>query len=191
MKIKLNPDKEVRTPSARGSSEPADIAPADENGQRRQNVCVRSSRIRLPTLTLRASATVCSTTSPCGTEADNRDVKKSRLKKGAFIMAELKITAENFENEVLHSEKPVLLDFYADWCGPCKMLAPVLHELAEEKADSLKVGKINVDEQTELAMRFGVSSIPMLAVIKDGKIVSKSVGYRPKADIAAMIDGIK
>lgn len=106
-------------------------------------------------------------------------------------MAELKITAENFENEVLHSEKPVLLDFYADWCGPCKMLAPVLHVLAEEKADSLKVGKINVDEQTELAMRFGVSSIPMLAVIKDGKIVSKSVGYRPKADIAAMIDGIK
>ena len=100
-------------------------------------------------------------------------------------MAELKITAENFENEVLHSEKPVLLDFYADWCGPCKMLAPVLHELAEEKADSLN------DEQTELAMRFGVSSIPMLAVIKDGKIVSKSVGYRPKADIAAMIDGIK
>ena len=67
----------------------------------------------------------------------------------------------------------------------------MLHELAEEKADSLKVGKINVDEQTELAMRFGVSSIPMLAVIKDGKIVSKSVGYRPKADIAAMIDGIK
>ena len=84
-----------------------------------------------------------------------------------------------------------MLDFYADWCGPCKMLAPVLHEFAEEKADSLKVGKINVDEQTELAMRFGVSSIPMLAVIKDGKIVSKSVGYRPKADIAAMIDGIK
>lgn len=106
-------------------------------------------------------------------------------------MAELKITAENFENEVLRSEKPVLLDFYADWCGPCKMLAHVLHELAEEKADSLKVGKINVDEQTELAMRFGVSSIPMLAVIKDGKIISKSVGYRPKADIAAMIDGIK
>lgn len=106
-------------------------------------------------------------------------------------MAELKITAENFENEVLRSEKPVLLDFYADWCGPCKMLAPVLHELAEEKADLLKVGKINVDEQTELAMHFGVSSIPMLAVIKDGKIVSKSVGYRPKADIAAMIDGVK
>ena len=75
-------------------------------------------------------------------------------------MAELNITAANFENEVLHSDKPVLLDFYADWCGPCKMLAPVLHEIAEENADTLKVGKINVDEQMELAMRFQVSSIP-------------------------------
>ena len=67
-------------------------------------------------------------------------------------MAELKITAANFENEVLHSDKPVLLDFYADWCGPCKMLAPVVHEIAEENAGTLKVGKINVDEQIELAM---------------------------------------
>lgn len=75
-------------------------------------------------------------------------------------MAELKITAANFENEVLRSDKPVLLDFYADWCGPCKMLAPVLHEIAEENAGALKVGKINVDEQMELAMRFQVSSIP-------------------------------
>ena len=75
-------------------------------------------------------------------------------------MAELKITAANFENEILHSDKPVLLDFYADWCGPCKMLSPVLHELAEEKSGTLKVGKVNVDEQMELAMRFQVSSIP-------------------------------
>ena len=73
-------------------------------------------------------------------------------------MAELKITAANFENEVLNSDKPVLLDFYADWCGPCKMLAPVVHEIAEENAGTLKVGKINVDEQIELAMRFQVSS---------------------------------
>ena len=73
-------------------------------------------------------------------------------------MAELKITAANFENEVLNSDKPVLLDFYADWCGPCKMLAPVVHEIAEENAGTLKVGKINVDEQMELAMRFQVSS---------------------------------
>ena len=106
-------------------------------------------------------------------------------------MAELKITAANFENEVLRSDKPVLLDFYADWCGPCKMLAPVLHEIAEENAGTLKVGKINVDEQMELAMRFQVSSIPMLVVFKDGKIVAKSVGYRSKAEIAAMVEGAR
>ena len=106
-------------------------------------------------------------------------------------MTELKITAANFENEVLRSDKPVLLDFYADWCGPCKMLAPVLHEIAEENADTLKVGKINVDEQMELAMRFQVSSIPMLVVFKNGKAVAKSVGYRPKAEIAAMVESAK
>ena len=106
-------------------------------------------------------------------------------------MAELNITSLNFENEVLNADKPVLLDFYADWCGPCKMLAPVLHEIAEESTGALKVGKVNVDEQMELAMRFQVSSIPMLVVFKDGKAVAKSVGYRPKSEIAAMVEGVK
>ena len=106
-------------------------------------------------------------------------------------MAELNITSLNFENEVLNADKPVLLDFYADWCGPCKMLAPVLHEIAEESTGVLKVGKVNVDEQMELAMRFQVSSIPMLVVFKDGKAVAKSVGYRPKSEIAAMVEGVK
>ena len=106
-------------------------------------------------------------------------------------MAELNITSLNFENEVLNADKPVLLDFYADWCGPCKMLAPVLHEIAEENAGTLKVGKINVDEQMELAMRFQVSSIPMLVVFKDGKAVTKSVGYRTKSEIAAMVEGAR
>ena len=103
-------------------------------------------------------------------------------------MAELKITAANFENEVLRSDKPVLLDFYADWCGPCKMLSPVLRELAEENSSTLKVGKVNVDEQKELAARFQVSSIPMLVAFKDGKVAAKLVGYRSKAEIAAMME---
>ena len=106
-------------------------------------------------------------------------------------MSELKITAANFENEVLHSDKPVLLDFYADWCGPCKMLSPILHEIAEENVGSVKVGKVNVDEQMALAQQFQVSSIPMLLVIKNGKIVGKSVGYRPKAQISAMLEEVK
>ena len=98
-------------------------------------------------------------------------------------MTELKITAANFENEVLRSDKPVLLDFYADWCGPCKMLSPVLSEIADEYADVIRVAKVNVDDEPELAMKFKVSSIPMLVLFKDGRIVSTSVGYRPKDEI--------
>ena len=98
-------------------------------------------------------------------------------------MTELKITAANFENELLRSDKPVLLDFYADWCGPCKMLSPVLSEIADEYADVIRVAKVNVDDEPELAMKFKVSSIPMLVLFKNGKIVSTSVGYRPKDEI--------
>ena len=85
--------------------------------------------------------------------------------------------------------KQIFVDVYTSWCGPCKMLSPVLHEIAEEYADTLKVGKVNVDEQMELAMRFQVSSIPMVVLFKNGKAVAKSVGYRPKAQLLAMVQG--
>ena len=98
-------------------------------------------------------------------------------------MSEVIINKSNFENEVINAGKPVLLDFYADWCGPCKMLSPVLSEIADEYADVLRVAKVNVDDEPELAMKFKVSSIPMLVFFKDGRIVSTSVGYRPKDEI--------
>ena len=101
-------------------------------------------------------------------------------------MSVLKISKDNFQNEVISSESTVLLDFYADWCGPCRMVSPIVDEIAEERAD-IKVGKINVDEESELAERFGIFSIPALVVIKDGKIVNQSVGARPKAQILAML----
>ena len=102
-------------------------------------------------------------------------------------MAELKITAANFENEVLRSDQPVLLDFYADWCGPCKMLSPILHELAEEKSGALKVGKVNVDEQPDLAAEFGVMSIPTLLLFENGKLVRQAVGARPKSGVLELL----
>lgn len=101
-------------------------------------------------------------------------------------MAVMVINKENFQNEVLNSDKPVLLDFYADWCGPCRMVGPIVEEIAGERSD-IKVGKINVDEQSELAAQFGVMSIPMLAVIKNGEVVNRSVGARPKGQILAML----
>lgn len=102
-------------------------------------------------------------------------------------MTELKITRENFENEVLNSDKPVLIDFWASWCGPCRMLSPTISEIAEEYKDKVKVGKVNVDDEEELAAMFGVSSIPLLVVMKDGKVVNSAVGVRPKAQIVKMI----
>ncbi len=102
-------------------------------------------------------------------------------------MSVLNITNENFEAEVMNSEKPVLLDFWASWCGPCKMIAPVIHEIADERSD-IKVGKINVDEEMRLAMRFGIQSIPTLVLMKDKKAVAQSVGFQSKAQILAMLE---
>ncbi len=105
-------------------------------------------------------------------------------------MAEIKITAENFEKEVLQAREPVLVDFWADWCGPCRMLGPVLEEIARDHEGSLTVGKVNVDEQMALAQRFGVSSIPLLVLFKNGQPVAKSLGYRPKAEIEELLKGL-
>ena len=102
-------------------------------------------------------------------------------------MTELKITSENFEREVLNSDKPVLIDFWAPWCGPCRMLSPTISEIAEEYKDKVKVGKVNVDEEGELASIFRVSSIPLLVVMKKGKVVNSSVGVRPKNQIVGML----
>ena len=99
---------------------------------------------------------------------------------------EITITKENFETEVLKSDVPVLLDFWATWCGPCMMIAPTLEEIARENAGRLKVGKVNVDEQMELAMKFGVTSIPLLVVMEGGQIVQKAAGAMPKAKIEAL-----
>ena len=96
-------------------------------------------------------------------------------------MAIIKLTKDNFEQEVLKSEKPVLVDFYADWCGPCQMLSPIVDEVAEER-DDIKVGKINVDEQMELAQKYGVMTIPTLLVIKNGEIANKHIGALSKSD---------
>ncbi|WP_295795772.1 thioredoxin [uncultured Treponema sp.] len=101
---------------------------------------------------------------------------------------EVKITESNFKEEVLNSSKPVLVDFWATWCGPCRMLSPVIEEIAAEKSETLKVGKVNVDEEPALATQFGVVSIPMLVLFKNGKAVKTSVGYQPKDEILKFIE---
>lgn len=101
-------------------------------------------------------------------------------------MSVMTITKNNFQEEVLHSDKPVLLDFWAGWCGPCRMVGPVVDEIAHERTD-IKVGKINVDEEQELAAAFQIMSIPTLVVMKDGKVVNQAVGVRPKEQILDLL----
>ncbi len=101
-------------------------------------------------------------------------------------MSVVKINKTNFEELVLKSEKTVLIDFYADWCGPCKMVAPIVEEISEEYPDVV-VGKINVDDEMELAVKFGIQSIPALFVLKDGKIKDSAIGYKPKEVLLEML----
>lgn len=101
-------------------------------------------------------------------------------------MSAINVNKNNFNQEVLNSDKPVLMDFWASWCGPCRMVSPIVDEIAAERGD-IKVCKINVDEQPELAARFGVMSIPTLVVMKNGKVINQAVGARPKAQILAML----
>lgn len=102
-------------------------------------------------------------------------------------MSVITITKENFQTEVMMSDKPVLIDLWASWCGPCQMLSPLVDQVAEERTD-IKVGKINVDENPELAQAFGVQSIPLLVLVKNGKITAQSLGYVPKEKIIQLID---
>jgi len=104
-------------------------------------------------------------------------------------MAELNITKNSFEREVLRSDKPVLIDFWAKWCGPCRMLAPTISEIAKEKEGEVKVCKVDVDDEDELAFIFNVSSIPTLVVVKEGKITNVATGVQTKEQILALIEG--
>lgn len=124
---------------------------------------------------MKAFATVCS-------------IINQKTEKEIFKMAEINVTEKNFETEVLNSQKPVLVDFWASWCGPCMMLAPTIAEIAEEYSDKVKVCKINVDDAQRLALSFGVESIPTLMVFKNGKVVNTSVGGRSKEQIVSMFE---
>ena len=104
-------------------------------------------------------------------------------------MSVVNVNKNNFQAEVIRSEKPVLLDFWAAWCGPCRMLSPIVDEIAEERED-IKVVKINVDDEPELASQFQVMSIPSLFVLKEGKVVAQSLGVKPKAQILALLDNV-
>jgi thioredoxin 1 len=116
----------------------------------------------------------------------NCDIMRPQRKKEDVNMSAININKNNFQNEVLNSEKKVLLDFWAPWCGPCRMVVPIVEEIADERPD-IKVGKINVDEEVELASQFGIMSIPTLVVIEKGKIVNQAMGARPKEAILGML----
>lgn len=102
-------------------------------------------------------------------------------------MHEITLTMENFEAEVLQSDKPVLVDFWATWCGPCRMIAPVVEEIAKEYAGKVKVGKVNVDEQPQLAAAFSIESIPTIKIFKNGKVTDSVIGYQPKEKLEALL----
>ena len=108
--------------------------------------------------------------------------------KGKEPAMEITLTKTNFEAEVLKSDRPVLVDFWATWCGPCRMLAPVLAEVAAEKGDKIKVGKVNVDEEPDLAAKYGISGIPAILLFKNGQVAGTSVGFRPKPELEAFVD---
>lgn len=113
-------------------------------------------------------------------------IQNKQQAKEDIDMSVLKITKQNFDQEVLKSDKPVLLDFYADWCGPCRMVSPIVDEIAEEHKE-IKVGKVNVDDDGALAQEFGINAIPALIVVKNGEVTNQAVGARPKADILALL----
>lgn len=102
-------------------------------------------------------------------------------------MSAIKVTKQNYENEVINSDKPVILDFWAGWCGPCQMLTPIIDEIANESGNQIKVGKVNIDEENELARQFNVMSIPTILAIKDGEVIDKKVGVQAKEAIVGMV----